>query len=269
MAGPDLFALRTYASRQKPERISPEVYISHTDTTVAILDRYPKSIFHALVLPRPRDADGLTVDVLDSLRSLLRSEKAGVSRETARRILREMGAHAESERERIRKEMMSRYQVTWDVWLGFHAVPSMHHLHLHVLSADLHSPTMKHRKHYNSFHPKRGFFLHYEDVMSWFDAVPSFFKDKASLDPRTYEPLLKHDLDCFICDKPFKNMPLLKAHLQQHHEALYVNKSKSKAPVSKKRALEGGGTPNSKAPTSSLGSDVKRRKTDSPMSYTI
>ena len=53
---------------------------------------------------------------------------------------------------------------------------SPRHLHLHVLSADLYSPRMKLKKHYNSFHPKLGFFLHLSDVLSWFDADPSYYQ---------------------------------------------------------------------------------------------
>lgn len=49
------------------------------------------------------------------------------------------------------------------------------HMHLHVISADLTAPAMKKKKHYNSFHPKLGFFLHLEDIVSLFDAEPSYF----------------------------------------------------------------------------------------------
>lgn len=35
---------------------------------------------------------------------------------------------------------------------------------------------MKHKKHYNSFHPKLGFFLHLDEVLSWFDEEPSYFE---------------------------------------------------------------------------------------------
>lgn len=34
---------------------------------------------------------------------------------------------------------------------------------------------MKHKKHYNSFHPNLGFFLHLDDVLSWFDAEPAYY----------------------------------------------------------------------------------------------
>ncbi len=49
------------------------------------------------------------------------------------------------------------------------------HLHLHVLSADLCSERMKNKKHYNSFHPKLGFFLDINEVVSWFEAEPSYY----------------------------------------------------------------------------------------------
>ena len=54
------------------------------------------------------------------------------------------------------------------------------HLHLHVISADLLSETMVNKKHYNSFHPKLGFFLHIQEVLEWFDAEPTFFSNKVS-----------------------------------------------------------------------------------------
>ena len=52
---------------------------------------------------------------------------------------------------------------------------STRHIHLHVMSADLCSPAMKNTKHYNSFHPKRGFFISLSDVQEWLEAEPSYF----------------------------------------------------------------------------------------------
>ena len=57
------------------------------------------------------------------------------------------------------------------------------HVHLHVLSADLCSDRVKIKKHYNTFHPKLGFFLHYKDVMDWFDATPSYYEMVRRLPP--------------------------------------------------------------------------------------
>ena len=49
------------------------------------------------------------------------------------------------------------------------------HLHLHIISADLCGEGMKKARHYNSFHPKLGYFLHLDDVLGWFEAVDSVF----------------------------------------------------------------------------------------------
>jgi hypothetical protein len=50
------------------------------------------------------------------------------------------------------------------------------HLHMHIISSDLCSPSLKNKKHYNSFHPKLGFFLHLDDVLEWFDGVDSHYQ---------------------------------------------------------------------------------------------
>lgn len=44
--------------------------------------------------------------------------------------------------------------------IGFHAEPSMLHLHMHVISTDFHSPTLKTQRHYNSFNT--ALFIPYE-----------------------------------------------------------------------------------------------------------
>ncbi len=38
-------------------------------------------------------------------------------------------------------------------------------LHLHVISSDLMSPSLKTKKHYQSFHPTHGFFIPLTDVI--------------------------------------------------------------------------------------------------------
>lgn len=43
--------------------------------------------------------------------------------------------------------------------MGFHSVPSMNTMHLHVISSDLVSPLLKRPQHYLTFHPQIGFSL--------------------------------------------------------------------------------------------------------------
>ncbi|KAK7693437.1 hypothetical protein QCA50_003005 [Cerrena zonata] len=123
--------------------------------------------------------------------------------------------------------MIERYGFKWEIWTGFHTVPSKDHLHLHVLSADLCSPAMKIKKHYNSFHPKVGFFQSIDEILSWFAAEPSYFSTISELKKSQYEPLLKEDLECFRCECSIKNMPLLKTHLQEEWDKL-AEKEKAK-----------------------------------------
>lgn len=41
----------------------------------------------------------------------------------------------------------------------------------------------------------------------------------SQLKPSQYEPLLKEPLECWRCSKEFKNIPLLKTHLQEEWDA--------------------------------------------------
>ncbi|WOO77380.1 Aprataxin [Vanrija pseudolonga] len=95
---------------------------------------------------------------------------------------------------------------------GFHAVPSMRHLHLHVMSNDLASPSLKTKKHYNSFRPDHGFFISLAEVESWCSDPGVAERQAGMLESR--EQLLRDPLVCFKCHAEFRNMPLLKEHLE-------------------------------------------------------
>jgi len=185
------------------------VLFQHSAKSLILFDAFRKSIFHFLVLPRVTESS-LTVSELASLKSLLKCDK-----DKAKKVILDLREDAAALKQDIETEMMQRYGFKWGIWTGFHAAPSMKHLHLHVLSADLCSEKMKIKKHYNSFHPKLGFFLDIDEVLSWFDADPGFFSSMAKLKASEYEPILKEDLSCFRCHSHQKNMPTLKAHLQE------------------------------------------------------
>ncbi|KAL7931143.1 HIT-like domain-containing protein [Trichoderma chlorosporum] len=95
-----------------------------------------------------------------------------------------------------------------DIMCGVHAFPSMGHLHIHVLSRDMHSPAMKHRKHYNSFNTP---FL--VDVADF---------PLAASDPRRSskdEGYMKRDLVCWRCGTNFGNrFKELKDHLDKEFD---------------------------------------------------
>ncbi|KAG5727674.1 Transcription factor [Termitomyces sp. T112] len=223
----NLNVLRTYALKD-PATFPSSVLFSHSSNSLVIYDTYPKSIFHFLLLPRVKPS--LNADTLTSLRTLLRGDK-----EHAKKVIISLSEDAATLRKEIEGEMFKRYGFKWGIWTGFHAAPSMPHLHLHVLSSDLRSDRMKSKKHYNSFHPKAGFFLDIDEVMSWFDAEESYFSTKAKLDPKHYEALLKEDLVCFHCGSSMKNIPTLKAHLDEEWDRIA---SREKGKLDRKRKFE-------------------------------
>jgi hypothetical protein len=57
----------------------------------------------------------------------------------------------------------------------------------------------------------------------------------AALKAKDYEPMLKEDLSCFHCERMFKNIPMLKAHLQEEFDQL-AKKAKDSAAM--RAALE-------------------------------
>jgi len=94
---------------------------------------------------------------------------------------------------------------------------------------------LKQKKHYNSFHPELGFFLHIDQVLSWFEKDDaSFDKEIISLQKNLREPLLKEDLECWRCRKKFKTMPQLKEHLTQE-KGVEASQKKKKASRENKR----------------------------------
>ncbi|KAI0079891.1 HIT-like protein [Panus rudis PR-1116 ss-1] len=228
----NLTILRSYAQKANPSTLPPDVLFSHTSKTITIFDAYPKSIFHFLILPRANAFPPLTVFDLANLRTLMKKDKDKV-----KEVLVELSEEAKKLRTEIEDEMQKRYGFKWKIWTGFHAVPSMEHLHLHVLSADLCSVSMKHKKHYNSFHPKLGFFQDIDEVLSWFDAEPSYYASVTKLEKSRYEALLKSDLSCFYCGEPMKNMPKLKEHLQFEWDKM-AEKEKAKVANSKHSLTE-------------------------------
>ncbi|KAF8894520.1 hypothetical protein BD779DRAFT_1669016 [Infundibulicybe gibba] len=220
--------LRSYAQRA-PSAFPNSVLFSHTTTSLTIFDAYPKSIFHFLVLPRMGDSASEVARLMD-LKSLLRSDKA-----YAKDVITSLLDDAKIVKKEIEAEMLNRYGFVWSIWIGFHALSSMEHLHLHIISADLCSSAMKNKKHYNSFHPKLGFFLHAEEVLSWFDAEPSYYNAMTKLDQGKYEGMLKEGLVCFHCSAEMKNIPTLKNHLQVEWDSWA---SREKMRMERKKKIE-------------------------------
>eukprot|EP00026_Physarum_polycephalum_P011872 Phypoly_transcript_12120.p1 GENE.Phypoly_transcript_12120~~Phypoly_transcript_12120.p1 ORF type:complete len:347 (+),score=49.51 Phypoly_transcript_12120:10-1050(+) len=161
--------------------------VEYDDSMVVIYDKYPKAEYHFLVLPRvhirgPHVLNSAHVPVVKSMLQKAQDMVAKVNKT---------------------KKVPVKFSI------GFHAVPSMSQLHLHVISKDMNSPAMKTKKHWNSFTTE--FFVDGHEFLR-------ILEDKGAVkfDKHTYESMLKQDLRCHLCREELPNIPKLKAHLLTH-----------------------------------------------------
>jgi aprataxin len=96
-----------------------------------------------------------------------------------------------------------------DFQIGFHSVPSMDQLHLHLISRDFISPCLKTKKHWISF--TSDFFRPLDDVIQSVRNVGS-----VPIDEAMEESKLKGKLVCHKCQAILANMPKLKDHILSH-----------------------------------------------------
>jgi aprataxin len=163
---------------------SPESYpanvIYYDKNYVCITDLYPKSKLHFLIMPRrvPTELSLLTKHDIPMLKEIINLSEQIIKNHCTNHVMR----------------------------IGFHAVPSLKQLHLHLISHDFISDSLKIKKHYLSF--TTAFFKNPEEIIRLLEQDV----DLASL--KFKEPLLKGDLECHHCRQVFKTMPALKKHLE-------------------------------------------------------
>lgn len=244
-----------------------------TGAWIALRDKYPKSLVHALLLVRPPPASGsskgsstsaaavVSAPVSDSLLGVPSVLKLQPRHLPALRAMREAARRtwvaATSE---LAAALSSRVpgwaagaaaagllpdQFESHARVGFHALPSLQPLHLHVMSRDGHSEAVKNKVHFLSF-THAHFFLPLDGVIAALEQQEaregggglggaSIFESSASaaggagaaaasavsiaavdLGPAAAaraEAALKGQLACHVCGRSQTNMPSLKAHL--------------------------------------------------------
>ncbi|XP_061198680.1 aprataxin isoform X3 [Neopsephotus bourkii] len=154
------------------------------EKTVVIKDKYPKARYHWLILPW---------DPISSLKAVTRDHL-------------ELLEHMHAVGQKMIEECPARESLEFR--LGYHAIPSMSQLHLHVISQDFDSPALKTKKHWNSF--TTDYFLNSQDVI---EMVRS--KGKVMVKGDVSE-LLKLPLRCHRCKQHLSTVPQLKEHLKKH-----------------------------------------------------
>ncbi|KAH7318663.1 HIT-like domain-containing protein [Stachybotrys elegans] len=207
-----------------PQTFPSSIVLYHTEDFVAIRDKFPKATIHTLLLPRsPAVSLRHPFDALEDAAFLakVQAETRKLRALVAGELRRTLGQHSAADRP-YQDVLSGRAEPTgpdgelpagrdWEaeVISGVHAVPSMSHVHVHVLSRDMHSPAMRHAKHYNSFTTP---FL--VDVGE-FPLAP----DDPRRDTKRH-PYLKSDLTCWRCGANFGNQfKKLKEHLEVEFKA--------------------------------------------------
>ncbi|NWV43550.1 APTX protein, partial [Grantiella picta] len=162
----------------------PKMQVYKDEKTVVIKDKYPKARYHWLILPW---------DPISSLKSVTRDHL-------------ELLEHMHAVGQKMIEQCPARESLEFR--LGYHAIPSMSQLHLHVISQDFDSPALKTKKHWNSF--TTDYFLNSQDVI---EMVRS--NGKVTVKDHTSE-LLKLPLRCHCCKQQLSTIPQLKEHLRKH-----------------------------------------------------
>ena len=216
--GPFTNFLYAYIQHPRPPPLQPYVFWEDEDFAV-IYDAFPKSRIHLLLVPKRHRIDSIinlnsshipVIDEMDKRAGWL-CDNIAVNDSNGRRIP-------------LRR--------------GFHMVPSLHLLHLHIVSQDFDSVRLKNKKHWNSF--TTPFFIQPNQLISIIlkcetnvaasaKATKAAFLSSSSLASRHRqagvslkdqlalgEKFLTQDLRCHRvgCGVRLLNMPDLKKHLQ-------------------------------------------------------
>lgn len=162
----------------------PKMQVYKDDKVVVIKDKYPKARYHWLVLPW---------QTISSLKAL-RDEHCD--------LVKHMQEVADQMIQQCPDATSLRFRT------GYHAIPSMSHVHLHVISQDFDSPCLKNKKHWNSF--TTDYFMESHDVIQMLKT-----NGRVTVKEGTSE-LLKLPLRCHVCRRELSTIPALKEHLKSH-----------------------------------------------------
>lgn len=207
---------------QHPEKFPPDQVIDYNDDFVVINDAYPKSSIHCLVLSRNSIKNTIhPINALDDPNFLaqVRSEVEKTKVMIARELRRRHGRVSTTDKPRV--EAMEKDDLpeilpagrdwTKDIMCGFHAQPSMSHLHVHVLPVDMAGTSLKKRSQYISFKPP--YLISLEEF--------PLAADDPRRDPDTtmFEPVFEGDLICWRCEANYgRKFAKFKEHLTHEFE---------------------------------------------------
>ena len=144
----------------------PTQVFQSDELTVTLKDRYPKARYHYLIVPREN---------INSVKELSQSNIA---------LLEHIHQVAENLIARVQQvEPTLRFR------FGYHAVPSMNRLHLHIISQDFDSPRLYKQHHWNTFNTE--YFIDSSIILETLRTAGS-----VEIDDENYEALLTLRMTC-------------------------------------------------------------------------
>ncbi|KAF9110151.1 hypothetical protein BGX27_006716 [Mortierella sp. AM989] len=177
-----------------PSSVHMEIQYWHDADHLIIRDKYPKATVHMLIMPRRR---------IDKVTDLFGQD--GV------KIVEMLVERANWLIERLQKDYPHLV-----FQMGFHIIPSILQLHLHVISQDFCSEKLKTKAHWNSF--TTSYFVPPELILKTLKEEKSLTLTPAKT--LEYEAMFRQELKCNQCKCVAESMPKLKSHLMQHFAAL-------------------------------------------------
>ncbi|GMM29229.1 DNA 5'-adenosine monophosphate hydrolase [Martiniozyma asiatica (nom. inval.)] len=187
------YALKPFIT--DPKRHSKDV-LFYDDKVVLIRDKFPKSAIHLLLLPRGDLTTvapaKLTKEQIDPL-----NEYINLAKEIASNEFYKIWKCKNNEKVKILALL--------------HSAPSLNNLHIHIISDDFHSPSLKTKRHFNSFQSPFAIMI---------DEIPLDEEDMRR--GRNYsESLLKRNMQLHGDDYAGK-IKVVKQKLQSEFEAKWI-----------------------------------------------
>lgn len=183
--------------------INPPFVLFKNEKYVCLYDKYPKAKHHCLLLPRR----GILLSV-SSINELTPHHLASI---------REFHTVAKNIVHQLQKTILpynNDRAITFK--LGYHAIPSLTPLHLHIISTDFDSICIKTKRHVNSF--TSAFFVSAETLEEHLESAFVSLSNNKSLfvDVRRNraENLLNGRMKCVKCHRAAANVPDWKRHNQ-------------------------------------------------------
>lgn len=164
----------------------PQQMFEQDDQTVTLYDGFPKAKYHYLVIPR---------EDIDSVAALQKKDLP---------LLKHMDKRANDLVARLKADDPDAV-----FRCGYHMVPSMKRLHLHIVSQDFNSYRMRKKHHWNTFNTE--YFMDSEAAMAIIEE-----KGYIDVNEQFYEALLDSQMQCNYCAKAYSIIGEMTMHIRIH-----------------------------------------------------